>query len=581
MTDWKAVYAKKDQEEQIRIRERQKIMDDLQRQHRLSSSVPSQKTAFASLFSASTYQPAGGGSSAGVRQRQSASVLVDPQARDIRLERGLEELRDQVGVISQVLSGIDQNIVQNHHVNLDRFDGLKAQITRENQRLMTAITTIRRESDCDLSDPTTYIYCLKLIYVLIFRIFKFLCELVFVVGNSFKDFLSHMPFPFSLLVFIAYIFQMIMISIIFDTTLRVSTVGISHREFIPHNTLFGHDNSAPNFISLRDVLYQGTYRSILFVLSQILVLLGAAYQAVLGRDIAMIQRETGRYISSHTVVEEVKRHIVEPLAEKAVEQVQSVVNEVVNDQVGIMATIPGQIGELAAKGAQGAGSLAGKALEGAGSLAGRGAEGAASLAGKAFEGAGSLAQGAGEVLAARAERLRQIDPEDVKASARAAAEAAAAAGESAMHAAKRFGTSLKSRFFGGSRTRRNRNRERSKALKKTRGKRLRLSKSSNVPVFSILTKTEQKVFDKSVAGKQLKQLEQMINNIDYSKIQPNPQLFSTIRFAINVAEKLFPIFVQELDRTVEVCKMMERQGIQPISNRMFLTQLNNIVSVSQ
>jgi hypothetical protein len=104
------------------------------------------------------------------------------------------------------------------------------------------------------------------------------------------------------------------------------------------------------------------------------------------------------------------------------------------------------------------------------------------------------------------------------------------------------------------------------------------SKGSHIPVFSILTKTEQKVFDKSIAGKQLKHFEQMINNIDYSKIQPNPQLFSTIRFALNVAEKLFPIFVQELDRTVEVCKVMERQGIQPVSNPMFLKQLNTIIS---
>jgi hypothetical protein len=270
-----------------------------------------------------------------------------------------------------------------------------------------------------------------------------------------------------------------------------------------------------------------------------------------------------------------------------------------------MATIPGQLGDLAAKGAegaaslaQGAGSLAGRGAEGAISLAGRGAEGAlslagkgaegaASLAGKALEGAGSLAgrgaqtaaslaQGVGEGIAARTEKLRQIDPEDVKASARAAAEAAAAAGESAMHAAKRFGSSLKSRFFGGGRTR-GRNRNRSKSSK-TRGRLTRGSKGSHIPVFSILTKTEQKVFDKSIAGKQLKQMEKMINNIDYSKIKPNPQLFSTIRFALNVAEKLFPIFVQELDKTVEVCKMMEKQGIRPVSNPMFLKQLNNIVS---
>jgi hypothetical protein len=461
-TDWKAKYAKRDLIEA----ERQKQHRDELR--RLSLSSPSQQTTFASLFSGSSYHPSGGGGSgaaAELRQRHISALALEPPApharSDIRVERGLEELREQVGIISQVLHGIDQNIVQNHDANLDRFDGLRAQITRENQRLMSAIRTIRRESDCDLSDPTTYIYCIGLIYVLIFRIFKFLCELVFVVGNSFKGFLSHMPFPFSLLVFIAYIFQMVMISIIFDITLRVSTAGVSHRQFISHNTIFGHSNGAPNFITPRDVLYQGTYRSCLFVLSQILVLLGAAYQAVLGNDIAMIQRETGRYISTYTVVEEVKKHVVEPLAEKAAEQVQAVVNDVVNDQVGIMASIPGQLGELAAKGAEGAASLAVKGAQGAGSLAGRGAEGAASLAGKALEGAGSLAGKAAEGLAARAERLRQIDPEDVKASARAAAEAAPAAGESALHAARRFSSGLKSRFFGGAHTR-GRNREREK-----------------------------------------------------------------------------------------------------------------------
>lgn len=96
-----------------------------------------------------------------------------------------------------------------------------------------------------------------------------------------------------------------------------------------------------------------------------------------------------------------------------------------------------------------------------------------------------------------------------------------------------------------------------------------------------MTKTEQKLFDKSVTGKKLKQLEKMINNIDYSKIQPNPQLFSTIRFALNIAEKLFPIFVNKLDRTSQACKMMEHHRVQPISNpisNLFLKQLSDIVS---
>jgi hypothetical protein len=589
-TDWKAVYAKKD----IIEAERQKRQRDELR--RLSSSAPSQKTTFASLFSGSSYPGSGGGTE--LRQRHiSATALVEPHARDLAVERGIERLSDQMGVISQVLHGIDQNIEQNHHTNLDRFDGLRAQITRENQRLMGAIRSIRRESDCDLSDPTTYIHCLKLIYILIFRIFKFLCELIFVVGNSFKDFLSHMPFPFSLLVFIAYIFQMILIWIIFDTTIRVSTLGVSHRQFIPHNALFGHSNGAPDFISARDALYQGLFRSGLFALSQIIALLGAAYQAVLGRDIEMIQRETARYISSDTVVQGVKHHVVEPLAEKAAEQVQAVVNDVVNDQVGIMASIPGQLGELAVKGAQGAGSLA----QGAASLAGRGIEGAGSIAGKALEGAGSLAGKAAEGLAARAEKIRQIDHENVKDSARAAAEVASEAAQHAMHAGRRFTSAFKSKFFGGSRRsrrsrrslremtktkNRGRNKERnhlnvSRANTNRKSRSSRSSRIDQIPVFSILTKTEQKVFDKTIAGRRLKQLEQMIHNIDYSKIQPNPQLFTTIKFVLNVAERLFPIFIQQLDRTVKICKIMKGKGVKPISNQMFLKQLGQIVSIKQ
>jgi len=288
MRNWKAYYAEEDRKEKERIKKQEKEIADTQRQ--LSRSAPSQRTGslFSNLFS---------GSHSGSEVRRPA--LVPARAgSELRLERDVEELRSQIGLISEVLHGIDRNVEHNQQANLDRFDGLKAQITRENRRLMTAIGTIRYESDCELSDPTTYIHCISLIYLLIFRIFKFLCELVFVVGNSFKGFLGIMPFPFSLLVFIAYIFEMILIFIIFDTTIMVSTVGISHIEFISHNALFGHYNGAPEFMTPRDVMYQGLFRSGLFVLSQILVLLGSAYELVLGRDIAMIQRETARYISS-------------------------------------------------------------------------------------------------------------------------------------------------------------------------------------------------------------------------------------------------------------------------------------------
>jgi hypothetical protein len=158
MRNWKTYYAEQDRKEKERV------------QRQVSRSAPSQAPSWSSLFSGSSYHPGGGGGSgAQLRQRHISALALEtpaPHARsDIRLERGLEELREQVGVISQVLHGIDQNIVQNHDANLDRFDGLRAQITRENQRLMGAIRTIRRESNCDLSNPTTYIHCLKLIYI--------------------------------------------------------------------------------------------------------------------------------------------------------------------------------------------------------------------------------------------------------------------------------------------------------------------------------------------------------------------------------------------------------------------------------
>ena len=104
---------------------------------------------------------------------------------------------------------------------------------------------------------------------------------------------------------------------------------------------------------------------------------------------------------------------------------------------------------------------------------------------------------------------------------------------------------------------------------------------NNHVVFSILTKNEQKEFDRTFAGRKIKQLELMINNIDYSKIQPNPQNFYMIRFVLNIAEKLFPVFVKELDRTTKVCKKMKSSGINSSINNLnpyFLKQLSDIVS---
>ena len=225
--DWK----KKDQEEQMRIRERQKGIDALHSRYRLTSSAPAQKTTLASLFS-SPFRNAGGGGSGGggsggagsggagsggagakgsqlQLQTQLAPRLGLGLGRESQrmIERTLEELSQQIGVVSEALEQVQQNTAFNHEQNLDRLDSLRVQIRRESERLMRTIITVRESSNCDLADPTTYIYCIELIYKLLFKIFVFLSQLVFVVGNSFKRFLSYMPFPFSILVFIAIAFS--------------------------------------------------------------------------------------------------------------------------------------------------------------------------------------------------------------------------------------------------------------------------------------------------------------------------------------------------------------------------------------
>ena len=526
MTDWKAVYAKRDMLEAQRHRKTQKNTANLQR--RLSSSANSHRRTLSLLFS----NPFSG-----------SSVTQPVSSR--RIESSIEELRSQVGVISEVLHGIERNIENNHEAQLDRLDAVKAQISRESQRLMAAIRTIRQRSNCDLSDPSTYIYCLQLIYILIFRIFKFLCELVFLLGNSFKDFLCHMPFPFSLLVFIAYIFQMVLIVIIFDTTMRVSTLGISHRQFIHHNALYERYPGAPEWISPRHALYEGVFVSCMTALSHMIMLLNASYNFVLGDIGEMVHGVSGRYISSDTVIQGVREHVVEKTKSAVNDAVNEAVNEVVNDQLGIMASVPSKLGDLAVKSAEGASSVA---------------QGAASLAGKAV-------RGVGEGLSARAERWKQINTEDVKSAASAAAEAAKDTATGIYHQVRRF----KSGMFGGSSTRSN-------GSKRSRSRKMTLKNNVDIPVFSILTKKEQYEFNKTTAGKKLKQIEEILKGIDYSKIKPNPHDFYIIRFALNASERLFPIFVQQLHKTIDVCKMMEKKKIQPISNPLFLKKLNHIVS---
>ena len=70
----------------------------------------------------------------------------------------------------------------------------------------------------------------------------------------------------------------------------------------------------------------------------------------------------------------------------------------------------------------------------------------------------------------------------------------------------------------------------------------------------------------------------MIDNIDFSKIKPDPTLFTIIHFTLNISEKLYPIFVSELNRTIAVCKIMKKEGVQPISNPLFL---NNLMQIFQ
>jgi len=514
-----------------RIQEKALRTPALQRQ--LARSAPLQSPGWSSLFPS------------GHQVRES----------DVRLERGIEEIRSQVGLLSEAVNQIGGDVRVNHEANLDRLDGLRAQITRENEKLMRVIRSIRERSNCDLRNPTTYIYCIELIYKLIFKIFVFLCQLVFVVGNSLKGFLSHMPFPFSLLVFIAYIFEGLLIFLIFDGTMFVSTVGVSHISFIPHNALYPRYSGVPQNISIRGALYEGLVVSILTVASQMFYLLGEMYKIFLGDTMTMIRGVTGRYISSETVVESIKEHIVAPVAEKASEKAAEMANEVANEQLSRMGSIPSELGSMALEGA-------GAIKSGAGKLAGVVGEGAGKMAGVLGEGAGKLAGVVGERTGAVRDRLRQIDSEDVKASARAAKNAAQSMAESIYHRAKRSG------YFGGS----------TLGKYKRKSKHKMTLKKENKIIFSILTKNEQKEFDRTVAGQKIKKLEKIINNIDYSKIQPNPENFYMIRFVLNIAEKLFPVFVKELDRTTKVCKIMKSNGLEPVLNPYFLKQLSSIVS---
>lgn len=564
-------WRERDEKEQKRIRERQKDMNSLHR--RMSLSAPSQRTTLASLFS-NPFSASGGGrvgDSAGTGavsgsgeqisrlqtqlqkakleksqlQSQLQSQLiglgrgsgVDSQQM---IERKLEELSQQIGAVAEALDQVQQNTAFNHEQNLDRLDGLRVQIRNESERLMRTMKTVRETSNCDLRDPTTYIYCIELIYKLLFKIFVFLCQLVFVVGKSFKRFLSYMPFPFSILVFIAYIFEITLILILFDRTMYVGTLGLSHQEFIPHNSLFERYSGAPQMIAPRMVLYEGFARSIITVSNGLFFVLSSAYETLLGDVIGMVGG-VGRTVSrdaitgtKYNVAGAVRNHVVNPLTEKVKEKVVEKVEELANEQLSKMGSLPGQIGDLAVRGAHNA---------------------------------ASLAKGVAEGIALRAERLSKIDPENVKDATSAMAEKLAEKTEKLYYNAQRF----KSRIFGGSIVEhRNTNKGNS------RMKHRKTFKKYQIPSFTILTKKEQNEFDKTLTGKRLKELEKILNDTDFSKIQPNPEMFHIIRFVLNIAEKLFPVFVVEFDKSIKVAKKMKDI---PFSDINIVKQIKDVIDI--
>ena len=503
----------------------------------------------------------------------------------------LQDLRSQVGIISEVINQIDTNIIHNNEVHLDRLDRLKDQITRENQKLMTAIRNIRHKTKCNLKDPTTYIRCIEFIYRLIFNIFVFLCHLTFVVGNSFNTFLSHLPFPFSILVMLSYALQTILIFIIFDATLFVSSAGVSHRSLIPHNSLFTRYNGAPEMITPNMALYEGLTIAVYNSFSALVYIIEVSYDLVLRDVVRMVRGVGGRYIT-HGVVnhirhytptpEQLHRHVVEPVIEQVKEtivdpvaqQAVLMVNEVVNGQLDIIESLPNKISEFASETAEsmsrGLGAVIydvsetmGSVAQGMGSLAqdvGTMTQGMGSVAQDALtkgigtvgqgvtHGAQSFAQGVGSLAhgaAAHVDKLKTIEIKNFT---------------DVFNATRKY----TSKFFGGTR--------------KLKMRKSRKNISKDYPVFSILTKTEQLAFDRTIAGKRIKKMRHMINTIDYSNLHPNPEIFYMIHFVLNVSENIFPIFIKEFNKTIDACKLMKRHQIKPITNPLFLRDLKNIVN---
>ena len=505
---------------------------------------------------------------------QEPAILTNarPGIRDesmIAIERRVEELAEMTGAFGSALNELLVINTQGQEMNLDRFSQLKSQITRENQKLMHAIARIRQESRCNLSDPRTYAYCIKLIYHLIFNIFYLLCQLIFIVGGSINNFLFYIPLTGGILIILGIAFQALLFFLLFDATVYVSTLSLSHAEVFNHDLFFQHLNGGEQMVGANMLLYEGLIMFLIRTTQTVVNVIVTGHRLFLGRItdrlFRIMQREIG---NPKTIV----GSIVEDVMDTGKEKVTEFIKDSINHQIEDLSIIPNQVTRMADQGA----SLAGRGVAGVStlaeqgaSLAGRGVAGVstlasqgASLAGRgvstlASQGASLASQGAS--LASQGASLAGRRMEDLRNSG--IIEGLEQRAENIKHGIGSFASRFTSRYSGGAKRR----------TKKQR--RLPL------PKFSILTKKEQKEFDKTIAGKKLKQLKQIIDTIDYRSIQINPRIFYMTQFVLNLTENLFPIFVKDLDTSVKLCKLIKKENMEGIMhnhNRM----LEQIIDVA-
>lgn len=507
------------------------------------------------------------------------SIVLNASRPDVRtrqslivIERRVEELAEMVGATGSALNELLVISAHGQEMNLDRFSQLKSQITRENQKLMHAISRIRQESRCNLSDPRTYAYCIKLMYQLIFNIFYLLCQLIFVVGGSINNFLFHIPLTGGILIILGIAFQALLFFLLFDTTVYVSTVSLSHREVFNHDRYFQHLNGANQMVGANMLLYEGLVLFLINSSKTVVNVILTGHRIFLGRItdrlFRIMQREIG---NPQTIVGSIVEDVVDSGKEKVTEFVKESINHQIEDlsiipnQVAIMA---GQAKEIADEGvasmaslAERGLSLAGNGVAGAASLAGRGAAGITTFAGQglslAGEGAAGVASLAGRgissitTLAGKGmEDLREIS----------VMEGLEQRAENMKHGFGRFASRFTTRFGGSKR--------RTKKLKRI---------STSIPKFSILTKKEEKEFDKTLTGQKLKYLKKRIDSINYSNIPINPKLFYMTQFVLNLTENLFPIFIGELDRSLEICKKLK--DVDPALDKLHNELLEKIINI--